>query len=44
MISRLDDLRIDESEAVVTALRNTFMPRLKDRDASIFSQLIKVSH
>ena len=31
----------DESEALVMALRNVFMPRLSDRDASIFSTLIQ---
>ena len=38
-IAELADLA-DEEEAVVTALRNTFMPRLMDRDASIFTTLI----
>ncbi len=35
------DTAAEENEALVTALRNTFMPRLLDRDASVFATLIK---
>ena len=31
----------DENRSLVTALRNTFMPRLLDRDASVFAQLLR---
>ena len=39
VVSKLGTER-EEEEALVTALRNTFMPRLLDRDASIFTTLI----
>ncbi len=31
----------EESEAMVIALRNTFMPRLGERDASVFATMIR---
>ncbi len=31
----------EESEAMVIALRNTFMPRLAERDASVFATMIR---
>ena len=31
----------EEEEALVTALRNTFLPRLLDRDASVFATLVR---
>ena len=34
------DLSNEENEALVTALRNTFLPRLFDRDASLFATLV----
>ena len=35
------DLSNEENEALVTALRNTFLPRLVDRDASLFATLVR---
>ncbi|XP_023931015.1 dynein beta chain, ciliary-like [Lingula anatina] len=34
------NLRKDEDEALVTSLRNTFMPRLLQKDASVFTTLV----
>ena len=35
------DLSNEENESLVTALRNTFLPRLVERDASLFATLIR---
>ena len=32
---------LDESKAVVTALRNIVLPRLDQRDASVFAKIVK---
>ncbi len=32
-----------ENEAITTALRNTFMPCLREREARVFGQLLRVS-
>jgi hypothetical protein len=35
------DQRLAEEESLVAALRNTFMPRLGDRDCSVLASLLK---
>ena len=37
----LEDVITEENESLVTALRNTLMPRLLDRDASVFITLLQ---